>query len=330
MEDISILSIILKKDLPSLGFSPLPLFPVWWPQDREGMFHHCLDRIPRVCFQPILRLPFQALADCHNRCESGQDRFWFCLCLSPFIQKTVKKLSKTSSFSSCYVLLGSLRLRWKFCESVICECSVNKASHLITPGRGPDEGGDMVETNNKSILRLLLVSLGMGVFLASSCSHFQGRIPGSESQVQTIKSITPKEAYTLILKNKGNQSFEVLDVRTPAEFADGHIENAVNLDYYSETFKKALNNLDHNKTYLIYCGVGSRAGRASDLMKELGFREVYNIAGGFTDWKKAGLPTTNKLGFHGLGVQLANRFRIFWIECVRSGISAFELQDCRA
>lgn len=150
----------------------------------------------------------------------------------------------------------------------------------------------MTESINKSILRLLLASLGMVFLLVSSCSQFQGRIAGSESQIQIIKSITPKEAYTLLLKNKDNQSFVVLDVRTPKEFADGHIENAVNLDYYSETFKKALNNLDHNKTYLIYCGVGRRAGPAADLMKELGFREVYNIAGGLTDWKKAGLPTT--------------------------------------
>jgi len=150
----------------------------------------------------------------------------------------------------------------------------------------------MVETIKRSILLLLLVSLGMGVLLANSCSHFEGSTPGSESQIQIIKNITPKEAYTLILKNKDNQSFMILDVRTPIEFAEGHIENAVNLDYYSETFKKTLNDLDHNKIYLIYCGVGRRGGPAADLMKELGFREVYNMAGGLTDWKKAGLPTT--------------------------------------
>ena len=150
----------------------------------------------------------------------------------------------------------------------------------------------MVKTNNKSILQLLLASLGMGLLLASICLHFQGRIARSESQIQIIKNIAPKEAYTLILKNKDNQSFVILDVRTPIEFANGHIENAVNVDYYSETFKNALTRLDHNKTYLIYCRTARRSGHTLDLMKELGFREVYNIAGGITDWKEAGLPTT--------------------------------------
>ena len=149
----------------------------------------------------------------------------------------------------------------------------------------------MVETNNKSIVQLLLPSLCMALLLASICFHFQGGIALSESQIQIIKNITPKEAYALILKNKGNQSFVILDVRTPSEFANGHIENAVNLDYYSETFKNALNRLDYNKTYLIYCRTASRSGRVLDLMKELGFKEVYNIAGGITDWKEAGLPT---------------------------------------
>jgi rhodanese-related sulfurtransferase len=152
--------------------------------------------------------------------------------------------------------------------------------------------GNMIKTNKKSILQLLLASLGMALLLASICLHFQGRIARSESQIQIIKNITPKEAYTLILKNKGNQSFVILDVRTPLEFANRHIENAVNLDYYSETFKNVLNRLDHNKTYLIYCRTARRSRRVLDLMKELGFREVYNIAGGITDWKEAGLPTT--------------------------------------
>jgi Na+-translocating ferredoxin:NAD+ oxidoreductase RnfG subunit len=82
----------------------------------------------------------------------------------------------------------------------------------------------MVETINKSILRLLLASLGIGLLLASIYLHFQARIAGSESQIQIIKSITPKEAYSLILKNKDNQSFVILDVRTPKEFADGHMK----------------------------------------------------------------------------------------------------------
>ena len=150
----------------------------------------------------------------------------------------------------------------------------------------------MGETNKKSILQLLLASLGMGLLLASICLHFQGRIARAESQVQIIEDIAPKEAYALILENKDNQSVVILDVRTPEEFAGGHLENAVNLDFHSETFKDTLNKLDHSKTYLVYCQVGVRSGRALRLMKKLGFREAYNLAGGIIDWEEAGFPTT--------------------------------------
>ncbi|HUT71957.1 MAG TPA: rhodanese-like domain-containing protein [Desulfatiglandales bacterium] len=152
--------------------------------------------------------------------------------------------------------------------------------------------GDMLETNNRSVLKMLLAHLGIGLLLASICLHFEGGIARPESQTQITKNITPKEAYTLILKNKDNHSFVTLDVRTPREFANGHIEDAVNLDCYSETFKDTLNRLDHNKIYLIYCQIGGRSGRVLDLMKELGFREVYNISGGIIEWKEAGLPIT--------------------------------------
>jgi len=80
-------------------------------------------------------------------------------------------------------------------------------------------------------------------------------------------------------------------VRTPAEFAGEHIENATNIDFYSETFRDTLNNLDRNKTYLAYCAVGGRSGSALDIMVELNFREAYNILGGINQWKAEGLPT---------------------------------------
>jgi len=80
-------------------------------------------------------------------------------------------------------------------------------------------------------------------------------------------------------------------VRTPAEFTAEHIENATNINFYSKTFRDMLNNLDKNKTYLIYCRVGGRSGSALDIMAELNFKEVYNLSWGINQWKTAGLPT---------------------------------------
>ena len=150
----------------------------------------------------------------------------------------------------------------------------------------------MLEINKKSVLRLLLAPLVIGLLLTSVCLHLETGTASPETQTQIIKNITPKEAYTLILKNKDNPGFVILDVRTPGEFANGRIENAVNLDYYSQTFKNDLNKLDKDKTYLIYCRTGSRSGKALDIMKELKFGKVYNMLGGITQWKTEGLPTT--------------------------------------
>ncbi len=109
-----------------------------------------------------------------------------------------------------------------------------------------------------------------------------------ESRV--IEDVTPGEAYALIQENRGNKDFIIIDVRTPEEYADGHIEKAVNLDYYSETFRSELDKLDKSKTYLVYCRSGRRSAGALDMMKELGFDKVYNMAGGILEWEAAGLP----------------------------------------
>jgi len=120
-------------------------------------------------------------------------------------------------------------------------------------------------------------------------------LPRTETQTQIARNIAPKEAYTLIQNNIGNPNFVILDVRTPAEFADEHIENAINLDYYSETFRDDLDKLDKTKIYLIYCRTGSRGESSLAIMKELGFREVYNISGGITEWKAEGFQPQNSI-----------------------------------
>jgi len=134
----------------------------------------------------------------------------------------------------------------------------------------------------KNLMMLVLsVSLVTAVALTGGCV-----------QVQIIEDITPQEAFTLIQNNQNNPDFVIIDVRTPQEFAEEHIENALNIDYYSETFRDELNKLDKNKTYLVYCRSGGRSGNALNIMKELTFREAYNILGGINQWKAEGLPTT--------------------------------------
>ena len=134
-----------------------------------------------------------------------------------------------------------------------------------------------------ALLGFWIVSLA----LISGCINHED----TALKTQIIEDITPEEAYALIQDNRDNQNFVIIDVRTPEEYASGHVEKAINLDYYSETFKDELNKLDKNKTYLIYCRSGHRSGETLSVMEELGFREAYNMLGGIIQWKVEGLPT---------------------------------------
>ncbi len=108
---------------------------------------------------------------------------------------------------------------------------------------------------------------------------------------QIIQDVSTVEANALILDHQGDPDFVLLDVRTPVEYADGHLEGSVLIDYYSETFSDQLNELDKAKPYLIYCRSGGRSGRALNTMRNLGFEEVYNVLGGILQWEADGFPT---------------------------------------
>ena len=80
----------------------------------------------------------------------------------------------------------------------------------------------------------------------------------------------------------------VLDVRTPMEFAEGHLENAVNIDFQSGSFESDIAALDKNATYAVYCRSGNRSGQAVKVMSDLGFTDLYDLDGGVIDWVSAG------------------------------------------
>lgn len=82
----------------------------------------------------------------------------------------------------------------------------------------------------------------------------------------------------------------VLDVRTPQEFQEGHLEGAMMIDFYEADFKAQLAELDPNVPYLLYCRSGNRSGQTADIMTELGFSNVAEVQGGIISWTEAGLP----------------------------------------
>lgn len=84
-----------------------------------------------------------------------------------------------------------------------------------------------------------------------------------------------------------------LDVRTPGEYAEGHLQNAQLIDFQSGNFENEILSLDKNATYAVYCRSGSRSGQAVKVMHDAGFHNVYNLNGGVIDWTNAGLPLVN-------------------------------------
>ncbi|MBM4433356.1 MAG: rhodanese-like domain-containing protein [Chloroflexi bacterium] len=137
---------------------------------------------------------------------------------------------------------------------------------------------------------VLTVLLVLSIVLIASCTT-KPETTNQQAPTQIIENISPQEAFTLIQENQDNADFAIIDVRTPGEFAEEHIENAVNIDFNSENFRDELDKLDRNKTYLIYCRSGNRSGKALEVMEKVDFREVYNMSGGITEWKAEGLPT---------------------------------------
>ncbi len=150
--------------------------------------------------------------------------------------------------------------------------------------------------NPKALMIMLSVSLVTGAMLIGGCIGKEIEAPPQEPPAQIIEDINPQEAFALIQENKNNPDFAIIDIRAPEYFAHGHIENAINIYYFSETFRDELDKLDKNKTYLIYytCRCGEVDTKALRIMKELNFREVYNILGGLVRWKLKGFPITQQ------------------------------------
>jgi rhodanese-related sulfurtransferase len=150
--------------------------------------------------------------------------------------------------------------------------------------------GNRGETTMRKLVSLLAVCIC--VVMISGCAQqlTKQEVMGAEEKKFFVDILPPKDAFELIQKNKGNNGFVILDIRTPEEFRDGHIEGAVNVNFRSENFGKEIDRLDKNKTYFVYCRTGNRSYDAVTLMGPLGFRSIVRLAGDITGWKSAGLP----------------------------------------
>jgi len=100
------------------------------------------------------------------------------------------------------------------------------------------------------------------------------------------------EQFQSELEKQSEDHVQLIDVRTPEEYAGGHLAGAANVNLKNEQFKAHLANLDREKPVFVYCLSGGRSAKAAIALKDLGFTEVYDLKGGVMAWKQANLPVT--------------------------------------
>ena len=101
---------------------------------------------------------------------------------------------------------------------------------------------------------------------------------GVSAQKIQLKSPEVKEVL------KKNKSIVILDVRTPEEFAAGHLKGAKNIDIKQPDAYSKLDKLNTKTTYLVYCRTNHRSGMAVEYMMQKGFKNVYQMMDGFPGW----------------------------------------------
>ena len=99
-----------------------------------------------------------------------------------------------------------------------------------------------------------------------------------------MKTVSSGEVSEMIKNNSNNTRLIILDVRTPDEFAEGHIANATNIDVNAGDFAQKISKLDKTKKYIVYCRSGHRSAKAAEIMKNQSFKTIYNLDGGITHW----------------------------------------------
>lgn len=142
--------------------------------------------------------------------------------------------------------------------------------------------------------RLLAASLVAIAIALSGCTATQPSASPSVavgSAHQLAEELDAKQFHDLTQTD----GVVILDVRTPEEFADGHIDGAINIDVNSSRFAEEVNKLDQAVTYAIYCRSGNRSQVALDSMKAGGFESLHHLAGGVGAWQAAGFELVKEL-----------------------------------
>lgn len=129
-------------------------------------------------------------------------------------------------------------------------------------------------------MKFRIVFLALLVFSLTSCLKTQ------TEGVQVLNS----DKFEQKLQDS---DIQLVDVRTPAEFADGHLPNAINVNVMDDDFDAEMAKLDKEKPVMVYCKSGGRSAKAASKLKVQGFKNITDLDGGITSWKQAEKPIEN-------------------------------------
>jgi thioredoxin 1 len=122
----------------------------------------------------------------------------------------------------------------------------------------------------------IIIAAAAIAFLLIQCQNPQNTLPAPEFSQQLAK-----------LDNE-----QLIDVRTPQEYAAGHIEGAMNIDWNGNAFASMAGQLDKDKPVFIYCKVGGRSAQAAASLRSMGFKNVTELKGGFDAWNGSNFPVS--------------------------------------
>ena len=115
-------------------------------------------------------------------------------------------------------------------------------------------------------------------------------IPGCAGWPEQANSL---DGGSLNEKINADTGAVVLDVRTSKEFAEGHLPKSINYDWNGNNFQSQIKTLDKSKPIFVYCLSGGRSAKAAEDLRSQGFKNVYELKGGITQWQRANLPMEN-------------------------------------
>jgi len=133
-------------------------------------------------------------------------------------------------------------------------------------------------------MRRQLVGRGIACLLVLSV------LSAADGAGSRTTEVTVERARALLAEKSGRAGLVLLDVRTPEEYAQGHLKGAMNLNVASPEFVDRLGRLDRARTYLVYCRTGNRSTQAVRMMERLGFKSILHMGEGIVGWQRSRLP----------------------------------------